>query len=300
MTNQNSGITPSQRCGSIGESLVEAKLKSFAQVLRPTSLQEFALDFYCRLLRGNIPSNIAFYVEVKTTSNMDNSWTKSIPKETIQFWLGQHFPVFIIVCDESTEKCYWISIEDNRASWMQRISDENESICLKIDKTHELKKGHEQNIQFIKKIHHDLILLNANNGIAEFISKGYLGGFPVLKLSETAMLNIRGRIRNSFNYLFNDRLLVNDFQGAYGYCKQLANFDHGHYDHFLTLARICLQLGKLDEAEENYNTSIEVCRQDHTWNDRIKPGEPKIEEVIASIEKEKNRALTSVVQKEKS
>lgn len=293
MTDQSGGITPSQRRGSIGDSLVEAKLKSFAQVLSPTTLQDFALDFYCRLLHDNIPSNIAFYVQVKTTSRLDDSWAKSISKKTIKFWLGQHFPVFIVVCDESTEECYWISVEDNRGSWMARISDENESISIKVNRSHELKRGYEQNIQFINKIQSDFILLNANNGIAMFISRGYLGGVPVLKLSDDAMRNIRGRIRNSFNYLVNDRLLVNDFQGAYSYCKQLANFDHGHYDHFLTLARICLQLGKLNEAEENYNTSIEICRQDHTWNNRIKPGEPKIEEVIASIEEEKNQALTS-------
>jgi tetratricopeptide (TPR) repeat protein len=292
MTNQGRGLSPSQRRGSIGEDLVAAKLKSFAQVLRPTSLQEFALDFYCILLRGNIPSNTSFYVEVKTTSDMD-SWAKSIPKETIKFWLDQPFPVFIVICDEPTEKCYWLSIGDNRASWLQKLSNENAFIGLKIDETHELKKSREQNIQFINKIQSDLILLNANKGIAMFISRGYLGGFPVLKLSDVARGNIRGSIRNSFNYLVNDRLLVDDFQGAYSYCKQLANFDHGHYDHFLTLARICLQLDKLDEAEENYNTSIEICRQDHTWNDRIKLGEPKIEEIIARIEEEKNRALKS-------
>ena len=290
MNNHNGGITSSQIRGSIGEDLVAAKLKSFAQVSRPTSLQEFALDFYCRLLHGTIPSNTAFYVEVKTTIDVE-SWAKSIPKEIIQFWIGQHLPVFIIVCDETTEKCYWISVEDNRASWMQKLSNEKESIGLKIDETQELKKGREQNAQFINKVQSDLVILNANKGIAMFISRGYLGGVPVLKLSDAAMWNIRGSIRNSFNYLVNDRLLVNDFQGAYNYCKQLANFDHGHYDHFRMLARICLQLGKLDEAEENYNTSIEICKQDHTWNSRIHPGEPKIEEVIADIEKEKNRVL---------
>ena len=288
MPDQSSGITPGRMCGSIGESLVEAKLKSFAQVSRP--IPEFALDFYCRLLRGNIPSNIAFYVEVKTTSNMD-SWTKSIPKETIQFWLSQPFPVFIVVCDEPTEKCYWISVEDNRTSWMQKMYNEDESIGLKIDETQEVKKGREQNTQFINKIQSDLILLNANNGITMFIRRGYLGGVPILKLSEEAMWNIRGSIRNGFNYLANDCLLGNDFQGAYNYYKQLANFDHGHYDHFLRLARVCLQLGKLDEAEENYKTSIEICKQDPNWNNRIQPGEPRIEEVIAAIEQETKRAL---------
>lgn len=291
MNNPARGINASQRRGSIGESLVEAKLKSFAQVSRPTSLQEFGLDIYCRLLNGNIPSNIAFYVEVKTTESLNNSWTKSMPKQTIDFWLGQHFPVFIVVCDESTEKCYWISVEDNRESWITSMTDKNASIGIKVDKANELRKDYEQNSQFIQKIQNDFIRVNANNGIAEFISRGYLGHFPILKLSEEARWNVRGRIRNGFNYLFNDCLLVNNFQGAYEYCQQLANFDKGHYDHFLTLARICIQLGKKEEAEKNYDLAIDICRHDPTWNSRIHPGEPKIEEIIAEIQQEKIHAI---------
>ena len=67
----------------------------------------------------------------------------------------------------------------------------------------------------------------------------------------------------------------------------MATFDKDHYDHFVFLARICHTLGKDDEAKENYDLAIEVCKRDKKWNKMKKPTDASIEEIIETLEKEK-------------
>ena len=55
----------------------------------------------------------------------------------------------------------------------------------------------------------------------------------------------------------------------------------------LFLARICNTLGKDDEAEENYDFAIEICKRDKNWNKLKKDTDASIEEIIESIQKEK-------------
>jgi tetratricopeptide (TPR) repeat protein len=287
------GITERQRRGASGESFIEGILKSFAQVMRPVLLDEYALDFYCRLLpsTSNYPSNSCFWVEAKSTKTI-GTWRKAIKEKTVMFWLSQVYPVFIIVYDESSDRCYWISAEDTRETWSSKLKNGAKTITLKVNKSHVLQKSKEQNIPFIRKINTDTIRLNAINGIPQFISKGYTGYIPVLKLSAVARTNIRGRIRYGLNYLASDYWLSGDLESAYSTLKLLANFDHGHYDHFLTLARICLQLGKVEEADQNYGIAIDICKSDPNWDKLKHPDEPSINDIIVLIEKERQMLRT--------
>lgn len=288
---EDGGITESQRRGGIGESFIEARLKSFAQVFRPLPLLEYAIDFYCRLLQNGKPSNKTFWVEAKSTSHFGNYWRESVEKETVVFWLNQVSPVFIIVYEESSDNCYWLSVEDNRQNWISKLQDGNRSITVNVDRSHILRKGKEQNSEFIQKIEKEIIRVNAVHGIPQFISKGYtgyaIGYIPILRLSDGARESISGTIRFGFNYLVTDSILRNDLQNAYRLCKLLADFDHGHYDHYLLLARICRQLGKRDEADYNYKTAIEICKADPNWDKKRQRDAPYIREIVARIERER-------------
>jgi len=285
---EDKGITEGQRRAGSGESYVEARLKSFAQVLRPVHLFEYAIDFYCRLLQSGKPSNSIFGVEVKSTNHFNDRYSESIDKEILRFWLTQPFPVFVVVYEESSDSCYWISAEDNREEWVAKLQNEKKSATITIDRSHLLGKN--QNAEFIQRIEENIIRVNAGRGIPQFISKGYeryaIGYIPILRLSDEARENVRQTVRLGFNYLFSDSILRNDLQDAYNLCKLLADFDHGHYDHYLTLARICRELGKKEEARENYKRAIEVCKADPNWDKKRSPNVPRIGEIIEFIENE--------------
>jgi len=269
--NNEKGITSGQSRASSGESFVEARLKSFAQVSHPNL--QYATDFYCRLLKDGKPSDKLFGVEVKSTRNFKECFYESIEKEKLEFWLISPFPIYIVVYEEESDTCYWTAVEDNRQHWERELMNENESITIKIDRINVLeKKG---NDAFIQKINMDIIIVNASRGIAEFIimevkgTKGYaIGYIPVLKLNDKARESIRARIRFGLNYLINDSVLGSDKEGAYSMLKMLGNFDHAHYDHFLSLARICRDLGKKKETEKNYKIAIEICKSDSIWDQR--------------------------------
>jgi tetratricopeptide (TPR) repeat protein len=282
-----SGITENQRLAGIGESFIEARLKSFAQVFRPVYLFEYGIDFYCRLLQDGKPSSKYFWVEAKATSYFGDHWSESIDKPIVDFWLRQTFPVFIAVYDNHSKNCYWASIEDMRGFLTEKLSTEAKTINVSVDKTHILEIGESKNAAFIRKIQHDAILISAGHGIAQPVGDGYVINLPVLLLPEDARARIRDKIRFGFEYLINDWVLKGNWEGAYSLCKILADFDRGHYEIFVMLARICRQLGKFDEAIDNYEIAITICKGDPNWDKRKGPDFPFIGEIIASIEKEK-------------
>jgi len=230
-----------------------------------------------------------FGVQVKSTSVFKDYFRLSIQKDLIQFWLTQPFPVYVVVYEESSDKCYWTSVEDNRKEWINEFRKDTESITIRVDRTKVLEKG--QNEAFIKKIEQDIVIVNASRGIPQFIGKGYegpyaIGYIPVLKLSDWARINLKGTIRYGLNYLITDSILRGNLPSAYSLGKVLTDFDHGHYDHFVLLARICRELGKKEEAKTNYEIAIQICKTDPNWDKKRLSNTPYIGEIIRNIEHE--------------
>jgi hypothetical protein len=279
---EGSGISKNQKQGSIGESLIEAKLKRFSHVSRPVNLLDYTIDFFCALYDGNKPSNIHFNVQAKTGKSIEKQWKESIDREKVQFWLEQAFPVYIIEVDEDTEKCYWLSVEENREKWLNRLKLGKKKLTVTINKNKPFVEE-----EFIKKIKVDTVHVKANQGIPIFVSNGYIGTIPYMKLSETSRSSVNQTVRLGLDYLIYDRVLNNDLDGAYKTGKILTVFDHSHYDHFLLMARICKQLGKTAEASENYDLAIDICKRDSNWNKRKGPNDASIEEIIETMEDEK-------------
>jgi hypothetical protein len=284
IVNKEKGISENQKQGSVGESLVEAKLKRFAQVSHPANLLDYTIDFFCALYDGNKPSNVRFNIQVKTGRSIGEYWSEPIEREKVEFWLEQAFPVYIILADEETEECYWLSVEDNREKWIKRLLSGKKTLTITVD----ARKRFIQR-EFIEKILSDTIRVKASQGIPVFVSKGYTGTIPIMKLSEASRTNINQTVRLGLDYLIYDRLVNNDLYGAYAKGTILTAFDRSHYDHFLLMARICQQLGKTSEALGNYNEAILICKSDPNWNKRKSPDDPLIEEIILAIEEEKSK-----------
>jgi hypothetical protein len=276
----------SQRLGSIGESVIESRLKYFSNPMKPN--YDVGIDFFCELLENGSPSLKFFLVQAKGSQHFDDKWGRSFDRQTIYFWLSQPFPLYIIVYDEVDKNCYWMSIEEQRNSLMRRLkTSDTKTVYITIDRTRILKQ--DRNIEFVQKIKEDLeslnFRLNLARGTPQFIGEGYVRSIPIIYLPENLITNIRERIRISMNYLIQNYLLRNDISNAYSLCEFLTKFDRGHYDHFVLFGDICELLGKREEACSSYSQAIKICEGDKNWNKLKKPTDPSIEDIIATIEK---------------
>jgi hypothetical protein len=278
------------RTGISGQTEIQSRLSSVARLM--PAIPDVSFDFFCQLIENDLPSpNKFFWVQAKATKSLNDYWKEGIDKRTIETWLSQIFPVFVIVYDEASRNCYWTSVEDNRNYLTSKLGSEFETISLRIDKSHILGRGYQENTKFIRKIESDIILVSAVHGIPKMIGEGYVRVIPVLKLSGYVRSEVANNIRISLDYLIYDCILENDLQNAYRFSQILSNFDHGHYDHFLVLARICLQLGKKQEAIDNYDAAIEICKRDKNWNMKKGVNDPSIEDIISLLENEKKDLL---------
>jgi hypothetical protein len=278
-------ITENQRHGRSGEHTVESYLSSFSNLMYPE--YDLGIDYLCELIRNKSLSGRYFCVQVKSTKGFGSYWRGSIKKETVALWLNQRYPVFLIVYERSSRNCYWASIQDMRESLTDKLQGKSKTVCVRVDRSNVLNKdGH--NVTFVKKVISDSLLVNALHGVPEFRSEGgYVGFIPAFSLTDAMRVMITEKVRQGIDYLIYDRLLKNDVKAAYQLSTLLTQFDHGHYDHFLIHARICGRLKKFEEAEENYDVAIKICKGDPNWNKRKGQQDPSIEDIIAMIENEK-------------
>jgi hypothetical protein len=292
---KNKGIPPNQRNAGVGESATEVVLKPLAQVSSPIRLSEFAIDYICRLYQGNKPSNKIFFVEVKTATRFALNWRRKISRDTIEFWLSQSYPVFIVVYDLENDVCYWISAEDNREKWSKKLEKGVKSISIRVDDSHRLKKAPDPNLDFLHKIEHDTIRLSSIYGIPRVLYRGgkgikgvYYFEYPNLGiLSDSTRSKFKNTIRYSLNILINDGLLRNDLahaREAYRLSKILTEFDKGHYEHFFARAKACLPLKKNKEARRYCNLAIKCLNQDLIWDINRPEGIKSRAEIISEIQ----------------
>jgi hypothetical protein len=281
-------ISWNRRLSGIGESAIETRLKYFSHPLKTLPEQDEGIDFYCILGgSGPLPSRI-FLVQAKATEHFDSRWGRSFDKETIEFWLSQEYPVYIVVYDEISKNCYWVSLEEKRDAFAGMLtSPEKKTFHLTVDKTRMLKL--DRNDDFVKKVNADLeslsFRLNLVRGTPQSLDKGYVRRRFTVLLPDVVLANIREGVRTSLNHLIDNYMHRNDIDTAYNLCKFLTTFDKGHYDHFVLLGNICGLLGRREEACSSYRQAIEICKEDKKWNLLKRPEDPSIENIIASIEK---------------
>lgn len=279
----------SRRLGEIGELAIRKRLSYFSNPMKPTF--DIGIDFWCELPdnQGSFPE--LFLVQAKGTKHFNEKWGRSFDKKTIEFWSNQHYPVYLIVYDEISKNCHWMSIEQHRDNLIKKMkSNSAKTVYIAIDRTHILKEG--PNEEFVRQVKQDSdsidFRLSLIQGAPKLIGKGYVKGRPLLILSKELVVNIRERIKVSMNYLITHYLLKKDLETAYFLAKLLTKFDRGHYDHFALFGNICKLLGKRKEACLSYKEAINICERDKNWNKLKKPGDPSIEKIIASIRKEMN------------
>lgn len=277
----------SQQLGEIGESAITSVLAHFSNPMKPTF--DVGIDFWCELIEDGYPSHKFFLVQAKGTQHFDEKWGRSFDKDVIFSWLRQPFPLYIIVYDDVSKDCYWMSIEENRKNLIERIqNDETKTVHLAIDRKRILRA--DKSDEFVNRIKADLDSIsfrqNLIRGVPYFIGEGYVRTIPIIYLPDELIANIRERIRMSINYIVYNYLFRSDLTNAYLLCEFLTEFDKGHYDHFVLLGNICKSLGKTKEACSSFRQAIEICQKDENWNKLKKPSDPSIEDIISSIKEE--------------
>lgn len=276
-------ILRSKKLGTSAEAEIKGRLSYFSILAKPEP--EMGIDFYCELLEGESPSSKFFGVQAKGTRHFKDCWRGSIKKTTIEHWLRLSFPVFLVVYDENSGNCYWMSIVHNLKSLIEKMQTNSRTISIKMDKSHLLEKGENKNDDLITTIKDDQAWISLFLGHPQF-GEGYVRTLPIVYLPETTRINLNEGVRTNLDFLINHCLLRNEIETAYFLCQFLTRFDKAHYDHFVTFGRINKFLGKKEEAKKSFEEARRICKEDKNWNRLKKPSQPFIEEIIAFIEKE--------------
>ncbi|MBK5134124.1 DUF4365 domain-containing protein [Candidatus Bathyarchaeota archaeon] len=278
-------VKPRTRIGEIAEMEIKKRLSAFSNPMKPTF--DLGIDLYCELLdAGGVPSFKYFLVQAKGTTEFQNKWRRYFKKNTIQYWLQQPYPVYLVVYDMSSEQCYWMSINEHKNDLLKKIQSPSKKVPITIDKSHMLVEK-----EFAKQINEDItsigFSLNLSRGFPQFTGTGYVKKIPLLILSGPVIHNIGVNIRLSLLFLARHYFYFsNDKDQAYFLCKFLTEFDKQHYDHFVLMGQICSSLGKTDESKRNYETAIEICKLDKNWDKRKTTSDTSIKDIIAYIQKE--------------
>ena len=260
---QNVKLPWETRLGKVGEAEIQKRLSYFANVTKITT--DLGIDFYCELLVDDSPS-LPFHVQAKGTEHFDDSWGQNIKKTTIQYWLQQTFPVFLVVYDENDGNCYYMSIEENRYSLSEKLyKTKAKSIYFKLDRSHTLETGKNQNKEFINKIKEDYYSIELFHGHPLLIGNGYVKKIPNPPRSQVEYVRIKENVRASLYSLIQHQSATNNLEEARIICEFLVKFDKWHYNHFLWLGQIYKKFGQKDLARKYFEEALKICELDKKW-----------------------------------
>lgn len=279
-------VSASQRRGSGAEAEVKSRLSYFSIPAKPEP--DIGIDFHCELLDEGKPTSKFFGVQAKGTKDLKH-WRGTVKRTTIEYWLRLTCPVFLIIYEEKTEKCYWVSIIQNLQKIVKKIAVGSENVYIKIDKAQILEKNGCKNDGFIKAVKDDTFLISLIRGHPQ-LGEGYVRrSAPPMILSKGVITNLSETIRTNLNVLIKHHLLTDNVKNAAFLCDFLTKFDKAHYDHFFMMGQNFRIYGKKDEAREFFEIALRMCKEDPNWNKMKKPLDPSIEEVINIIETEMKR-----------
>ncbi len=90
--------TDEKRKGNIGEAFVQYVLSSFCLTHKIDGSQDVGNDFICELIKGEYPTNILFYVQVKYWKDKPQS-----SKKTMEYWKDSSIPVYLFWVEDKDE-----------------------------------------------------------------------------------------------------------------------------------------------------------------------------------------------------
>ena len=102
--------TDSQKIGVKASDFFSSVFSRFCNVIPVPQDRDLGIDFICEIMNGEYPTGKLFNVQCKGTEEVkikNNSITISIKVTTLNYWLIQSNPTFLIVVDYQNKNLYW-------------------------------------------------------------------------------------------------------------------------------------------------------------------------------------------------
>ncbi|KKD35208.1 MAG: DUF4365 domain-containing protein [Limnoraphis robusta] len=107
--------TKSQRIGTSAADLLSSVFAEFCNVIPVPQDRDLGIDFICEIMQGENPTGKLFNIQCKGKEEAklkDNSITVSIKVTTLNYWLLQPNPTFLIIVDCQSSVFYWSFPQD--------------------------------------------------------------------------------------------------------------------------------------------------------------------------------------------
>jgi hypothetical protein len=279
------------KLGDIAEDRVSATLRYFCVVNKHH--REFGIDFACeRLESGAQP--LHFFVQAKGSRDFDKSWSRSIRKQTVQYWLSQPHPVMLIVYDEKAKVSYWMSIESHRYQLLSQLGSTSQTIPITLDRSKVLIEE-DTNDEFLTQIKADQGSIMLWMGHPQPKGEGYLKQMPPPPRSPHELAKVEDNLRMIVYSLVRHYMDSYEWKTARHLCTFLTEHDRSHYNQFVMLAHIEEVLGDRAVALFSWKEALDICERDKKWErksmNRIKEAikteirrlEPLVQDELKSV-----------------
>jgi hypothetical protein len=253
------------RLGHIGEDRISSVLSYSCLVNK--HYRELGIDFHCELLENGSPSGQVFYVQAKGSQHFDETWSQSIPKSTVAYWLSQTCPVMLVVYDENAKVCYWMSIESYRYNFLPQLGSSSlgTTIRITLDRSKVLAEKTNANDAFVNQIKADQGSIMLWMGHPQLKGEGYLRELPPAPRSSVELAKVEDNLRMSLYSLVKHYMGSYQWRWAQHLCQFLTEVDRSHYNQFVMLAQIEEVLGHKEAAFLYFKEALEICQRDKKW-----------------------------------
>ena len=255
------------RLGAVGKNAISKRLSYFSTITEVPHNADVGIDFLCELVRNDTPW-LRYNVQAKGTEHFDEKWGKSIKKSTVLYWLRQQDPVFLIVYDDKNGDCYWMSIEDRRYDLLDKVMKRDppsDTIYVQMDRSHVLEDGKNKNADFKEKVFADKYSIEQFLGRPQLRGEGYVKTMPPPPRTTHEVLQTKDNVRIYLTFLTLYYLEHQDMENAYLCCEFLTRFDKEHYNQFALFGYICMKLGDIPRAIDNFAQAIKMFEEDPNW-----------------------------------
>lgn len=107
--------TKSQRIGASAADLLSSVFAEFCNIIPVPQDRDLGIDFICEVMHGEHPTGKLFNIQCKGKEEAEvegNSLTVSIKVTTLNYWLIQSNPTFLIIVDCRNSVFYWSFPQD--------------------------------------------------------------------------------------------------------------------------------------------------------------------------------------------
>ncbi len=123
-----------QRFGTNAADLLSSVFTEFCNVIPVPQDRDLGIDFICEIMDGEHPTGKLFNIQCKGKEKAivrDNSITVPIAVTTLNYWLLQPNPTFLIVVDRQNSIFYWSFPQDFLGS-LNKKWQEQKTVSLQV------------------------------------------------------------------------------------------------------------------------------------------------------------------------